>query len=186
MVISVIIGCEIAFWVFVLAGLACRYLLRRKRLGAVLLACTPVVDLVLLAATAIDLHQGGEASFVHGLAAIYIGVSIAFGSRMIRWADVRFAHRFAGGPPPAPKVKTGKEHARNERTGWLLHLLAWFIGCALLYGIILWINDENRTASLLSVIQKWSIILAIDFLISFSYTMWPRKPKNADKKEHSH
>ncbi|WP_201008554.1 hypothetical protein [Paenibacillus glycanilyticus] len=181
MVVSVIIGCEIAFWVFVLAGLACRYLLRRRTLGAVLLACTPVVDLVLLAATAYDLHQGGEASFIHGLAAIYIGVSIAFGSRMIRWADIRFAHRFAGGPPPEPKVKHGAVHARNERTGWLLHLLAWSIGCALLLGIIAWIGDETRTASLMSVIQRWSIVLAIDFLISFSYTLWPRKAK----KEHS-
>ncbi|WP_336789937.1 hypothetical protein [Paenibacillus sp. MMO-177] len=180
MVVSVIIGCEMAFWVFVLAGLACRYLLRRKKLGAVLLAITPVVDLVLLAATAYDLHQGGEASFIHGLAAIYIGVSVAFGSRMIRWADIRFAHRFAGGPPPEPKVRHGVEHARNERKGWLLHLLAWSIGCALLLGIIAWIGDEARTASLLSVIQMWSIVLSIDFLISFSYTLWPRKAK----KEH--
>lgn len=177
MIVSLIIGCEIAFWVFVLAGLACRYLLRRKNLGGVLLALTPVIDLVLLAATAYDLHQGGEAGFVHGLAAIYIAVSVVFGSRMIRWADVRFAHRFAGGPPPAPKVKHGAEHARNERNGWLLHLLAWLIGCALLYGIILWIGDETRTASLLSVIRTWSVVLAIDFLISFSYTLWPKKPK---------
>ncbi|MBM7567496.1 hypothetical protein [Paenibacillus sacheonensis] len=177
MLFALIIGCEVAFWVFVLAGLLCRYLLRRKKSGMVLLACTPAVDLVLLAATVIDLHRGGEAGFVHGLSAIYVGVSIAFGSRMIRWADIRFAHRFAGSPPPAKKIKVGTEHARNEREAWLLHLLAWFIGCSLLYGIILWIGDGTRTASLSQVIRIWSLVLVIDFIISFSYTFWPRRPK---------
>ncbi|MBW5448867.1 hypothetical protein GE107_22770 [Cohnella sp. CFH 77786] len=177
MVLALIVGCEIAFWVFVLAGLTCRYLLGMRRTGAVLLACTPVIDLILLASASYDLHRGATAGFTHGMAAVYIGVSVAYGHRMIRWADVRFAHRFAGGPPPAAKAKFGEEHARNERRGWSLHLLAWAIGCALLYGIILWIGDANRTASLLQAVRLWSLVLGIDFLISFSYTLWPRKEK---------
>jgi len=40
MIAAMIIACEIGFWVFVLAGLAFRYLLGMRRLGAVLLACT--------------------------------------------------------------------------------------------------------------------------------------------------
>src|SRR6476646_828728 len=98
--IVVIIACEIFFWVFVLVGLVCRYLLRSPKLGAVLLLCTTIIDLILLVTTSLHLKNGASADWVHGLAAIYIGVSIAFGHSMIGWADVRFAHRFAGGPAP--------------------------------------------------------------------------------------
>ena len=69
MMYAVIIACEIGFWVVILAGLAARYLLGRRRLGAVLMACVPLVDLVLLVATVIDLRRGGQAELVHGLAA---------------------------------------------------------------------------------------------------------------------
>ncbi|WP_424326067.1 hypothetical protein [Gordonia sp. (in: high G+C Gram-positive bacteria)] len=34
------------------------------------------------------------------LARLYLGVTVVFGPRLIRWADARFAHRFAGGPAP--------------------------------------------------------------------------------------
>lgn len=176
--LAFIIGCEVAFWVFVLAGLVCRYLLGWKRAGAMLLVCTPIVDLALLVATALDLRSGAEAGFFHGLAAVYIGVSIAFGHGMIRWADERFAYRFAGGPPPRKKAKHGAEHARQERRGWLLHLLAWAIGCALLLGMIAWVGAADRTTALTNLIRLWSVILGIDFIISFSYTFWPRKPKS--------
>ncbi|RQX50832.1 hypothetical protein DLJ57_10885, partial [Micromonospora chalcea] len=95
MLVAVIVGCEVAFWVVLLAGLIARYPLRRPRLGAALLIAVPVVDLVLLAATMIDLRRGATATFAHGLAAAYLGFSVAFGHRMVRWADERFAHRFA-------------------------------------------------------------------------------------------
>ena len=61
----------------------------------------------------IDLRAGATADVFHGLAAIYVGVSVAFGHRMIRWADEHFAHRFAGGPPPKRPPKHGPEHARR-------------------------------------------------------------------------
>lgn len=170
-----IVGCEIGFWVFVVAGLVFRYILGMKRIGALLLVATPVVDLVLIIATVIDLRNGATASFVHGLAAVYIGVSVAFGHRMIRWADVRFAHRFAGAPAPEPKPKHGAAHARRERQTWFLHLLAWMIGSVILLGMIWFIDDESRTTELWSMISRWGAILGIDFIWSFSYTFWPKK-----------
>lgn len=63
---------EVAFWAFVLGGLAARYLLRRPRLGLALLLTTPVVDLALIAATVVDLRVGATAGVFHGLAAIYV------------------------------------------------------------------------------------------------------------------
>ncbi|AZB42667.1 hypothetical protein CEF21_10400 [Bacillus sp. FJAT-42376] len=175
-----IIACEIGFWVFVLAGLAARYLLRMKKTGAVLLLCTPVIDLILLGATIIDLQSGKDAEFVHAVAAIYIGSTIAFGHKMIHWADIRFAHRYAGGPAPEKPHKLGKSHAKRERAGWYRHFLAWAIGCALLFGMIALIGDSSRTAELQTAVNYWSLILAADFLYSFSYTLWPRKGRESE------
>lgn len=41
MIVAIIAACEILFWVFVIAGLAARYLLERRRLGAALLVMAP-------------------------------------------------------------------------------------------------------------------------------------------------
>lgn len=175
MLIGVIVACEIGFWLFLLAGLVCRYLLKRQHLSAVLLAMAPAVDLVLLVVSVLDLRDGGVATAAHGLAAIYIGVSVGFGHRMLRWADTRFAHRFAGGPPPTPKPKYGVQRAAYERSGWYAHLRAWLVGSALLGLAIVAIHDASRTEALLNTLQLWTFILAIDAVISFSYTLFPKK-----------
>src|SRR5262249_37119072 len=145
------------------------------RLGAALLVSLPVIDLLLLAATIVDLRRGATAGAAHGLAAVYIGVSVAFGPRMVAWADERFAHRFAGGPAPSRPPKSGPEHARRGRRTWLRHLLAWSVGSALLLLAIAVVGDTGRTEALLGTIGAWAAILTIDFLWSFSYTLWPRR-----------
>ncbi len=177
MIFSVIIACEIGFWVVLLAGLGARYLLRQRRLGAVLLCCVPLVDLVLLVATVLHLRGGATADWEHSLAAVYLGVSVAYGHQMVRWADERFAHRFADGPPPTRPPRFGPAHARYQRRQWLRHLLAWAIGCALLLAAMAYVGDRDRTTALEGWIQRWTFVLAIDFLWSFSYTIRPRRPE---------
>jgi hypothetical protein len=172
--IAFIILAEVAFWLTLLAGLVSRYVLRRPRLGMALLVATPLVDLLLLTATTIDLRRGGEAALPHALAAVYIGVSVAWGKRMISWADARFAHRFAGGPPPERPPRAGREHAARERREWLRHAVAWLTGTALLGLGILVVGDFDRTSALAGTAALWTLVLAIDFVISFSYTLWPR------------
>lgn len=175
MLIALIIAAEIAFWLILLSGLATRYAFRRPRLGMALLVATPFVDLLLLAATTIDLRRGGEAALPHALAAVYIGVTVAWGHRMVSWADARFAHRFAGGAPPERPPRTGRRHAARELREWLRHTVAWATGVALLgFGVLL-VGNLDRTSALLNVAALWTLVLAIDFLISFSYTLWPRR-----------
>lgn len=175
MIAAMIVACEIGFWLFVLGGLACRYLIGARRLGAALLASTILVDLALLTFTVVDMKNGATATLAHGLAAVYIGISLVFGPSMIRWADERFAHRFAGGPKPAKKPQYGVEHARHERRMWAKHLLAWMIGSAILGSMALWVGDLERSKELLLTIGRWGVVVCIDFLWSFSYTIWPRK-----------
>lgn len=177
MLIGLILVCEVLFWVVLLAGLVARYLLRRQRLGAALLVAAPLVDLILLTASALDLRSGGTATLAHGLAAVYIGVSVGFGHSMVRWADVRFAHRYAGGPAPAPRPRHGREHAAYERRAWLRHVVAWATGCALLALAILLVGDPGRTTALANTARLWTVVLVIDGIISLSYTVSPRKPR---------
>jgi hypothetical protein len=174
MVIALIVAAEVAFWALLLAGLAFRYPLRRPRAGMALLIATPFVDLALLAATTVDLRGGGVAALPHALAAVYIGVSVAWGKRIVGWADARFAYRFAGGPPPERPPRSGLEHAARERREWLRHLVAWATGTSLLGLGVLVVGDLDRSSALLGFAGLWTFVVAIDFLISFSYTLWPR------------
>ncbi|WP_404451085.1 hypothetical protein LG329_12125 [Virgibacillus necropolis] len=170
-----IVACEIGFWIFVLAGLVARYVFHKKKLGAFLLICTPIVDVLLLIAAVIDLKNGAVATTVHGIAAIYIGVSVAFGHQMIKWADIRFAYRFGNGPRPDKSKKYGKDFAKKERTGWYHHLIAWIVGVIILGAIILYIDNQTQTEALYQTARLWTLVLGVDFLISFSYTIFPRK-----------
>ncbi|MEH7237153.1 hypothetical protein [Bacillus sp. JJ1562] len=176
-----IVACEIGFWIFVITGLFFRYILRYKKVGGLLLLCTPLVDLVLIIATVIDLKNGSTANIFHGLAAIYLGVTIASGHRMIKWADERFAYRFAGGPKPQKAPKFGAARAKHEQSGWFRHALAWAIGGILLFAMIWFVGDSSKTESLSGLFNVWSMVLFIDFLISFSYTIWPKKEKIESK-----
>ena len=145
---ALIIGCEVAFWVVLLAALCVRYLLERAKLSKYLLLLLPVVDLLLLLFTAMDLKSGTTATFAHGLATAYVGFTVAFGSVMVAWADKRFAHRFAGGPVPAPNPKYGWPAMRYELALWVRCIGAWVIAVPLLIGLIYYVNDPARTVEL--------------------------------------
>ncbi|MBB6375517.1 hypothetical protein BKA01_002739 [Pseudonocardia eucalypti] len=72
----------------------------------------------------LDLRSGGVAGIGHS---------------MVRWADQRFAHRFAGGPPPVKPPKSGLAQVRYEWREWGKFALAWTITLAvtlLLVGVV--------------------------------------------------
>lgn len=178
MVLAIIIACEIGFWVFLGAGLASRYLLNLRKLGAALLVCVPLVDAVLLAATVIDLRSGATANSAHGLATVYLGFSVVFGHSIIRWADERFAHRFAGGPAPKPKPKYGRGRIIREWKEFGKAFLAWAISCGLLAGAIVFVNDSTSTEAFAAWMQILSVILGAWFVFwPLGYTIFPPKPK---------
>ena len=174
MILALILACEIAFWAAILLGLAARYLLRRPKLGAGLLIAAPAIDVVLLALVAIDLLGGGTASWEHGLAAIYIGFSVAFGHQIISWADAHFAHRFAGGPKP--RALAGRQYALKCWKDAGRTLLMSVIAAAISLGLVVLVNDAQRTGELLVNFRILGIILLVDVLWAASYTVWPKKP----------
>lgn len=173
MILGVIIACEIGFWIAILSGLAARYILRAQRLGTALLLCAPLIDVVLLIAVTIHLGTGATASWHHGLAALYIGFSLTYGHRMVAWADVRFAHRFAGGS--APQKLTGSKYTQRCWGDFGRTLGAALIAAGILAAITWWVGDPNRTEALSGWNRILGIVVMIDFIWAVSYTIWPRK-----------
>jgi hypothetical protein len=176
-VLTVIVACEIGFWVAVLGGLAARYLLHRRRLSVVLLLAAPLLDVVLLVATAADLRSGATASLEHGLAALYLGFSVAYGHRLVHWADVRFAHRFAGGP--APVRLTGPAYTRACWADVVRTTLAVSVAAVVLLGLIGWVDVPERTEALQAEFPLLGLLLGLEVLWAASYTAWPRRPAGA-------
>ncbi|MFJ8644720.1 hypothetical protein ACIRNI_01120 [Streptomyces sp. NPDC093546] len=182
MVVALIVICEVGFWVLLAAGLATRYLLKMPRTGAALLLCEPLLEVVLLVATAIDLKNGAEPSWEHGLAALYIGYTVGHGHRTVKWLDGHAAHRLAGGPRPVPPPRYGMARARHEGRIWLGTLVGAAVATVLLWLAILYVDDPSRTDTLSGWMGGAWRAAGIHGLIALSYFVWPRKgPEEPEK-----
>lgn len=98
---------------------------------------------------------------MHGLAAFYLGFSVAFGHSLIRWADVRFAHRFAGGPAP---VKPAKGSAAYRRGLWMEYarvMLAATLAVAVLLVMIGLVDADSSAETLWSWIHRAGLVAGI-------------------------
>lgn len=169
-----IIAAEIGFWIVIILGLTLRYVFNYKKLGTFFLFLTPVIDMFLLIVTAMDLLEGGNATMAHAIAAIYLGVSVAFGKSIIRWADERFLY-YIKKEGTKPEKKTGFEYARNSLKGSFQHLFAYIIGAGFLSILIYLVNDVDRSSIFFETLKVWALVLGIDFIISISYIIWPRR-----------
>ncbi|PCI61081.1 MAG: hypothetical protein COB37_08865 [Kordiimonadales bacterium] len=176
MLLALIIGCEIVFWVLLVLGLVARYVVHMSRLGALLLLCVPLIDIVLLVATVIDLHGGASANFAHGLAAVYLGFTVVFGPGMIRWADQHFARKFAGGPLPWKPPVSGWLYARYEWLMWGKGMLACLIASLLIQAAIFMVGDTAKTGELTAWFRVLGGLMII-WLIAWPlwYTVFPKR-----------
>lgn len=173
--LALIIGCEIAFWVVLAAGVFARYVAGAPRVGLVLLAAVPLIDLILLIASTVDLQRGATAEWAHGLAALYLGFSVAYGHELVRWADGWAA--FLAGKGPRPTKRYGREHA-----AWALKdigraVLACAIAVLLLWAAIWYVDDPARTAALSDWYRIVGLVVAIMVIIDLSDVFWPRRPR---------
>ncbi|MFI2333151.1 hypothetical protein ACH474_07130 [Nocardia rhamnosiphila] len=82
------------------------------------------------------------------LAAIYLGASVAFGPALVRWADIRFAHRFAGGPAPVKPPKGSRGRVVAAWREWSRVVLAAVIASAALVLIVLTAADGAQAGEL--------------------------------------
>lgn len=177
MIVSAIIAAEVAFWVVLAAGLATRYLLRMRRTSVVLLLAVPLVDVALLVVTAVDVHGGAEPSTAHGLAALYLGFTVAYGHTVIAWADRHMAHRLGGGPKPVKVKRYGWERAWEEWRLWGLTLIAVAISLGVLQVLIRLAEDGGAGVDALHWAESTAVrVLVIHGVVALSYTVWRTKP----------
>lgn len=158
-VAAVIVACEIGLWVLLGAGLMLRYVFRWRFLSALVLWSIPLLDVVLVVATALDLRGGAQVGMIHGLAAVYLGFSVAFGPAIVRWADARFAHRFAGGPAPVRPPKGGPgRYAYLMREWYRVVNAAAITSVTLLVLVVLFAPPEGREALLWWIGRVWVVV----------------------------
>jgi hypothetical protein len=143
-----IVGCEIGFWLLLLAALATRYVLKREPLSKALLLTLPVIDLLLLVFTVLDMRSGTPAAFPHGLAAAYVAFTIAFGPVAVSWADQHFAYHFASGSKPLGPPKQRWLAVRHELGLWLRCIVAAAITMGLVVAMIAVIDNDPQTEAL--------------------------------------
>ncbi|AZQ73581.1 hypothetical protein ABZ545_11075 [Streptomyces abikoensis] len=179
MIVTLIVACEIGFWILLVAGLSLRYLARMPRAGVAVLLLEPVLELVLLIATAIDLKNGATADWKHGLAAVYLGFSVGLGHSTIKWVDQRFAHRFAGGPPPVKPPKYGKERTLHEWKTAGRWILAAVVALGLLQCAVWYVGGSGDISSLRNWQSKMLWVIGINLVIAASYTIWPKQPEKS-------
>ncbi|MFJ3233707.1 hypothetical protein [Streptomyces sp. NPDC086787] len=175
MIVGLIIACEVAFWVLLAAGLAFRYLLKMPRTGLALLLCEPLLELVLFVVTAVDLRNGAEPDWRHGLAAVYIGFTVGLGHSTIKWADARIAHRFAGGPPPVKPPKYGTARSVHEWKVAGRWTLAAVVAIVLLQAAVWYVGDDGGTGSLRAWQMRMVWLIGINVIIAASYTLFPKR-----------
>ncbi|MER7950827.1 hypothetical protein ABTY59_25885 [Streptomyces sp. NPDC096079] len=179
MIVTLIVLCEVGFWVLLAAGLATRYLLKMPRTGMALLLCEPLLEVLLLVVTAIDLKNGADPSWKHGLAALYIGYTVGHGHRTVKWLDGHAAHRLAGGPPPPKPPKYGMARARHEGAIWLGTLVGAAVAGGLLLLAMWYVGDGGNTDSLRSWMYAAWRAVGIHGLIALSYLVWQKKDPGA-------
>lgn len=150
--VTAIIACEIGFWVLIAAGLVARYPLNLPRTGLVLLAASPVVDLLLLTFTVIDLRTGGEPGFAHGLAALYLGFSVVFGHRVIARADRVYRRRIRHEDVPEPDRGPA---LRVETVDFGRALLAAAVATAVLEVCVLLVSGTPQADAATETLRAW-------------------------------
>ena len=181
MLIWLIIFCEVGFWIFLFGGLFVRYIVKLPKLGSSLLLCVPLLDVILLVATAYDLRSGTTAELAHGLAAAYLGFTLVFGPSVVKWADNYFAYKYNG--QNKPNEKYGWTYTKYEWEQWFKGLLACGIASVMLYLAIIFINNEAKTEAL----ADWMYILPSLMIFWFLfgplwYTIFQKtKPQTANE-----
>ncbi|MGW0559537.1 hypothetical protein ACWDZ4_02615 [Streptomyces sp. NPDC003016] len=175
MIVTLIIICEVGFWVLLAGGLALRYLARMPRAGAAVLLMEPLLEVVLLTVTAVDLKNGAEPDWKHGLAAVYIGFTVGLGHRTIKWVDARVAHRFVGGPAPVPPPRYGTARAVYEWKTAAHWILAAVVAIGLLQAAIWYVGGDGDIGSLRMWQEKMLFVIGINVVIAAGYTVFPKR-----------
>ncbi|WP_330476984.1 hypothetical protein OG301_02510 [Streptomyces platensis] len=163
------------FWIFLVGGLAARYAAGLRTLGGGLLLCVPLIDVVLLAATVLSIQEGVAPTIWHGLSAAYLGITVVYGHRTVRWADAKFARRFSGAAAPPRRPLHGRAAVVDAWKSWLRFLLAYAISVGLIFGLVALVGTLDKGAPLLVWLNPLTKVLVYSLIWPVVTTIWPGK-----------
>lgn len=197
---------ETVFWVSTLSFLVVRYWFNLKRLSIAFFILFLLNDLWIASMGYFDYLRTGEFSTYQIIILVVIAYAFLYGKSDFQKLD-RFIQRkvakMRGLPEPdlpASKPLYGMPHAKQERKNLYKHILLFITAQGifwLLFGlsdavssirIDTFLNDwydttdtdlffKNDVAN--NVTRIWALILAIDIVVSLSYTVAPKKEKKA-------
>ena len=183
--IEVLIASEIIFFVFVGLALLLRYWFRLKKASIIAFIIVILNELAVFAIGVFDYIEVGTFSQFQMLIIIFIIYAILFGKsdfkKLDRWIQKKVA-KLKGEPIPdfgeeSKRKLYGKEHAKEERKGFYQHLIIFVIAQICFFLMLHFIPMEN-TDLIAGISNVWTKVLIIDFIWSFSYTIWPKKEKS--------
>lgn len=182
--IAVLIASEVIFFVFAGLALLLRYWFRLNKASLAALIIVILNELAVLLLGVMDYIQLGTISLFQILIIIFIIYALLFGrsdfKKFDRWIQKKVA-QMKGEPLPdfgeeETKPLYGKEHAKEERKNFYKHLLIFAVahGAFAILSTFIEFGEHHVFADISNV---WVKILIIDFIWSFSYTIWPKKEK---------
>lgn len=185
MIAAGILGAEVTFWIVLGVALACRYLFRMRRLSKTLLLLLPMIDLCLLLFVTADLALGAKPRQPHAFAASYLGFTVAFGRSITRWADRRFAYRFAGGAPPPRLDKGTAAYVRHLWGEWLRVVLAAGMSAMILLGLATLIRPQPIPDSLDTAAQNplWAQMILLGMVVVIWFLAGPAFARITDNRD---
>lgn len=182
--LTILIATEIMFWILASLALLLRYWFRMKKASFAVFIILIISQLAVLCIGILDYMIGGTLSQFHIVIIILLLYGLIFGKsdfqNLDRWIQRKVA-QMKGEPIPdfseAPqKHLYGKEHAKAERKRFYKHLLI-FVIAHICFAIIGAVVNPNLAKPIADISNIWFKILIIDFLWSFSYTIFPKKEK---------
>ncbi|ADY24355.1 hypothetical protein P4U05_12275 [Bacillus paranthracis] len=198
-----LIMAEAIFWISIICFLLLRYWFEFKKLSIAFFILFIVNDLWIATMGFFDYLNTGKFSNYQLIIVIIIVYALTYGKTDFRKLDAFIQKKVAkwkGNPiPELPNVKklSGKEHAKMERKHFSIHLLIYIVAHVVLVSIfglsdqltdihsiwntlVTWFEEKqphfpSNNIAFNNLSRVWSLILAIDAVISLSYTFFPKK-----------
>ncbi|WP_339176098.1 hypothetical protein MKY51_06830 [Solibacillus sp. FSL R5-0691] len=197
-----LITAEVVFWVCAFAFLLLRYWFQLKKLSIFVFIIFIVNDLWIALLAYFDYQRTGEFSSYQIIIVILIVYAMTFGKSDFKKLDAfikRWVAKRRGEPIDnslQPVKLYGKAYAIQEWKQFVLHFVVFIIvhiGFVIAVGFSdslqqiplsdffgMWFDDESgnfpfNNEGINKFSQVWLIILAIDFVITLSYTLFPKE-----------
>lgn len=199
---------EVVFWVSIITFLVLRYWFGFRKLSVVFFFLFIINDLWIATMGFMDYLKTGEFTSYQVVILIILVYALTYGKTDIKRLDIFIKKKVAAWRGEtnlsieSPTLLYGKEHARIERKQFLLHLLVFIVVHLALLVIIgasesikeisslqellnVWFNQKNSVfpfdnSSANNLSRIWTIILIIDGVTSFSYTLFPRAERKKE------